>query len=480
MKTKLAMLMLFLGIGISSFADEVTSKVPSSGETGYLYNVGKGMYLASTANGYTLSETGTMFTLAAVSGSSDTYQLTDGSAVVFSTSFNSPVCSSDKGDFDEVKFTLVGDGVYNLSCMEDDAFAYSQIYWSDVTGSIEKNQLLYSMDNGLWKLTDGSSAPVDPDPEPVVNRSITYNLTNVTSSNTAATVEDGQSYTTTLTIAEGYEFETVVVTMGEEDITSNVYSSGTIEIETVTGNVVITASAKEIETEPEILTEVTFSQNSYEFAVPENMDATVTVKLDYAAMTVGKRNSFCVPFKMTKTQIQETFGSRTIVYAYSRSYGTRVYYTQVSTIEPGQTYFVQPSASKSGDYYVINNVDASTFVDEPVNITKGSFTLYGTFVKLEPAPADIYTYNKGTFYHYSQADYIAGFRGYFKSSNSNVKITGEYVEDEETGITDLNYTESLNQPIYNTNGQMVRTNDDSVDGLAPGIYIMNGRKVIIK
>lgn len=74
-------------------------------------------------------------------------------------------------------------------------------------------------------------------------RTITYNLSYVSSSNSASTIEDGSSYSTTLTATSGRTINTIRVTMGGVDITSTAYSSGTISIPSVTGNIVITATA---------------------------------------------------------------------------------------------------------------------------------------------------------------------------------------------------------------------------------------------
>ena len=73
--------------------------------------------------------------------------------------------------------------------------------------------------------------------------SVTNNLTSVTNSNNAATVSQGGSYAATLTAASGYTISTVTVTMGGTDVTSAVYSNGTISISSATGNIVITAVA---------------------------------------------------------------------------------------------------------------------------------------------------------------------------------------------------------------------------------------------
>lgn len=72
---------------------------------------------------------------------------------------------------------------------------------------------------------------------------VTYSLTDVTSSNGAASAQGGTSYTTILTAASGKEISTVTVTMGGTDITATAYSGGVVSIASVTGNVTITASA---------------------------------------------------------------------------------------------------------------------------------------------------------------------------------------------------------------------------------------------
>lgn len=74
-------------------------------------------------------------------------------------------------------------------------------------------------------------------------KTITYNLSDVVSSNTQTSIESGQVYTTALGVRQGYTLNSVAVTMGGEDITSTAYRSGTITINRVTGNIVITASA---------------------------------------------------------------------------------------------------------------------------------------------------------------------------------------------------------------------------------------------
>lgn len=81
-----------------------------------------------------------------------------------------------------------------------------------------------------------------------VSYKVAYSLTGAASSNDAAVVVEGGSYTTTLTAEGGYTLTgaDVSVTMGGLDVTSDVYADGVITIESVTGPVVISVVAKEI------------------------------------------------------------------------------------------------------------------------------------------------------------------------------------------------------------------------------------------
>jgi hypothetical protein len=75
------------------------------------------------------------------------------------------------------------------------------------------------------------------------NLSITNNLSHVATNNSATIAGYGTSYTATLTANSGYTLGTVTVTMGGDDVTETVYSDGTITIPSVTGDIVITATA---------------------------------------------------------------------------------------------------------------------------------------------------------------------------------------------------------------------------------------------
>lgn len=73
---------------------------------------------------------------------------------------------------------------------------------------------------------------------------ITYNLTKATLSNTPANIASGESYTATITTANGHPAD-VTITMGGVDITSSAYDGNiTINIASVSGDIVITVAER--------------------------------------------------------------------------------------------------------------------------------------------------------------------------------------------------------------------------------------------
>lgn len=115
---------------------------------------------------------------------------------------------------------------------------------------IANNFKLVSGDNNTIKLMFGAKelssitingGTVEPTPN---TYTITNTLSNATNSNTATSVEENSSYSANISADSGYKLKTVTVTMGGTDITNTTYSSGTITISSVTGNIVITVTTE--------------------------------------------------------------------------------------------------------------------------------------------------------------------------------------------------------------------------------------------
>ena len=92
-------------------------------------------------------------------------------------------------------------------------------------------------------LSNGSSGGDTPS---ATYYTVTNKLTKCTNGNSSSSVAKNTSYIATITPNTGHKLDTVTVTMGGADVTSTVYSNGNININSVTGNIVITATAIEL------------------------------------------------------------------------------------------------------------------------------------------------------------------------------------------------------------------------------------------
>ena len=106
-------------------------------------------------------------------------------------------------------------------------------------GTQQEYDELLTYDDGIVYLIEGRSSVI------VTRYTITNNLTNVSTSNSANSIAEGSSYEAKLSVSTGYNIGNVSITMGGVDITSTCYNNKTISISSVTGDIVITAEAVE-------------------------------------------------------------------------------------------------------------------------------------------------------------------------------------------------------------------------------------------
>lgn len=121
------------------------------------------------------------------------------------------------------------------------------------TGKNTKGQSTQTI-TGHPSLNDQNTVPMEfyyipPEDEggDTTTYTVTQNLTNVTSSFMGSSVNEGTAFAATLTADTGYTMDTVSVTMGGTDVSSTAYddTTDTVSIDSVDGNIVITASATE-------------------------------------------------------------------------------------------------------------------------------------------------------------------------------------------------------------------------------------------
>ena len=123
----------------------------------------------------------------------------------------------------------------------------------------------------------------------------------------------------------------------------------------------------------------------------------------------------------------------------------------------------------------------------------------GTYVKCfdnnNKIPANSYVLNgnnvggkTGLWYYRTVPTNTKGFRGWLQSVNGQnskgfeCEIEGvvDQVNGDATAIEGIEAAQQHNANIYNLNGQLVRQGATSTEGLPSGLYIVGGKKVVVK
>ena len=122
----------------------------------------------------------------------------------------------------------------------------------------------------------------------------------------------------------------------------------------------------------------------------------------------------------------------------------------------------------------------------------------GTYVKCfdtNNIPANSYVLNgnnkggtAGLWYYRTVETKTKGFRGWLQSANGQASKGIEYeingvvdqVNGDVTAIEGIEAAQQHDANIYNLNGQLVRQGATSTEGLPSGLYIVGGKKVVVK
>lgn len=224
--------------------------------------------------------------------------------------------------------------------------------------------------------------------------------------------------------------------------------------------------------------------------ISENNGKTVNVTLK---RTISKDylNPVCLPFDLSAEKIAEVFGVGSVVSDYTSVEGTVMNFTPVTTMTANHPYIVQ--ATESFDTKNIAGVTLKTIAEETiaegekeniVTFENSNSTFLGSFVGSpsivvfsKDVEMKLFLGKDGNLYHPTSGSKMKGMRAYFDvtdltSSEAKVNIGGSL-----SSIGKLMNGEAITGKVYNLNGQYV---GNTLDGLAKGLYIINGKKYIVK
>lgn len=235
---------------------------------------------------------------------------------------------------------------------------------------------------------------------------------------------------------------------------------------------------------------ITLDENST--TLPEASDGETEIKVK-RTIKANQWNTICFPFAMTEAQVYEAFGEDVQV-ANFESYEVLDDLTGINVVF-GDAGLGQWGLMANYPYIIKTSKDLTEFIvtsriepDEDYAYTeyaegrgpnkKVYGTFYGTLKAGGKVPANCLFLNGGDFWYSTGQSNIKAFRGYFEfvdvlASLENAASNAKMVfRGETTGIKDVT-VETANDDMYDLQGRRI-VNPDK------GIYIKNGKKVVIK
>lgn len=253
----------------------------------------------------------------------------------------------------------------------------------------------------------------------------------------------------------------------------------------------------------------------------ENQDVAVTYNRSF---TKDAWMPVTLPYSMTETQVENTFGKGTMVIYFDGIDGKTIKFKKHSyqMIVAGRPCFVKPTESGSVfapdgaaveqtmlingkeitfkpslAYVTIDGATIEPGINGKVNGTlngKFNFTLTPSYKKMEKElkTNDYYFGGDGKLYRTKDGENwdVKGYRSFFKCSDNTPgvqAIIGAVDMGEEGGTTAIEGIEAgntevdnANVVIYDLSGRKVQTGTEGLKDLVKGVYIVNGKKVTVK
>ena len=253
---------------------------------------------------------------------------------------------------------------------------------------------------------------------------------------------------------------------------------------------------------------------NYNPKLPEGINNMFSVPVEIQrSFKANTWSSICLPFSMNRKQLEENFGEGTSVVllkqvinqGYKKGRVELIWHVNQDIIA-GYPYFILPTKNvtkikfnapfrKDQDRYLekpylavgsngksFEHKSGYTYYDDYPYVFEGNF-------KDEEIPAGSYVMsNSGTLARVKNPVPAKPFRAYIRCidvANAKPLTTMSFCESEgeTTSIEELLQDNGIileSSDVYGVNGVKVRSNTHSLEGLSKGIYVVNGKKYVVK
>lgn len=210
-------------------------------------------------------------------------------------------------------------------------------------------------------------------------------------------------------------------------------------------------------------------------------ETAVTVDLDGKHHVVISRQflagwtTLCVPFMLSV----EDLGTDVEAQEFTSYDGNYVNFTKVTELEPNKPYLVYFPKESTDPVYLYTDAKSAT----PLSVTFGDFTFCGSYEDQMSMAGKYSVIDSGDDQKLMLGDEqtaIGPSFAYFTKSGEQIEEVPLKLDGKTTDIENVEQQGDTLYQIYNLQGIMVRRNATDLNGLSKGVYIVNGKKVLVK
>ena len=235
----------------------------------------------------------------------------------------------------------------------------------------------------------------------------------------------------------------------------------------------------------------------------------------------GKWSSICLPFSMNNRQLREQFGEESAVVLLKEIHDDgkiELIWHVNQDIIAGYPYFILPKGEVKHDNVsnsTITKISVDTYFNSEIKKEKPLFSVgsngntfnwqgsyngecykadypyvfEGNYEKVELPAGSYVMANSGNLTKIKNATTAKPFRAYLKyqGSNSNnakpLYTSINWQNEETTSIDDLMFENGIlteSTDVYGIDGTVIRRDAQNISNLSKGVYIVNGKKFVVK
>lgn len=201
-----------------------------------------------------------------------------------------------------------------------------------------------------------------------------------------------------------------------------------------------------------------------------------------------KWNTIVLPFALNEAQVTEMFGEGAKVAAYKGSTVNGDHVTlnfeEQTSMEAQTPYMIKPGTNAS---YKVNGVilEPASGLKKVEDANHNGIDFVGNYTTGQTLQQNSFFISNNVFYRASGQETMKAYRATFQvpstlsaAKSMNTVFVGE--GGSVTAIDDVHVSPQGSFDVYHINGMLVKKNAIDLNGLDKGIYIINGKKYVVK